>query len=251
MTFCEFMDPINWAHRFYLIECIKECGFENGWEPIMEKFKQLCATLQPGHNSQFNSTPQFFHLWYLQILAEFGDFRKLSDPLTPPSQEIIDKIKRMRRSQLRHELLIANNQIRYNNYLLKHHNEKPLINLQLEWTRFDTAPVEAPQVVCSPLVQVCIDLKEKDYHDLLQKLNPQGKKIMKPDDILGRCINGVISDPLELLRDILMTYTYFTIGQLSEKERIAVNQFKQDALELLEPLLADDERWARIREFVV
>ena len=251
MSFCEYMDPINWAHRFYLIECIKECGFEGGWEPIIEKFKTLCATLQPGQSSQFSYTPQNFHIWYLQILAEFGDFRKLSDPLTPPSQEIIDEIKRMRRSQLRHELLITNNQIRYNNYILKHHNEQPFLDYPLKWTRFNVPQEPPAPVVCNPLVQICIELKEKDSHDLLQKSNVTGKKLLKPDDILGRCMNGVISDPLELLRDIIQMHTYFTISSLSEREKNAVEQFKLDALQLLMPLLEKDERWIRIRDFVI
>ena len=251
MSFCEYMDPTDWAHRFYLIESIKECGFDNGWEPIIEKFKLLCSTLQPGQSSQFSFTPQNFHLWYLQILAEFGDFRKLSDPLTPPSQEIIDQIKRMRRSQLRHELLIINNQVRYNNYILKHHGEQPNLGYNLHWTRFNVPQQPPPPVICNPLVQICIDLKEKDYHNVLQSSNLSGKKLLKPDDILGRCMSGVVSTPLELLRDILQMHTYFMISSPSEREKNAVDLFKRDALEHLIPLLEQDERWIRIREFVL
>ena len=165
MTFCEYMDPINWAHRFYLIEAIEACGFEKGWEPIIEKIQLLVTTLLPGQN--FTYTPSMCHLWYLQVLAEFGDFRKLSDPLTPPSKEIIDKIKRMRRSQLRHELSMTNSQIRYHNYILKHHNEEPT-NQVLKWVRFSGVEERSAELDINPLIQICLDIKETDWYQKAQ-----------------------------------------------------------------------------------
>lgn len=245
------MDPLNWAHRWYLIQAIQECGFEGGWQPIIEKIQQLCSTLLPPQTPAFNYSPNDCHIWYLQVLAEFGDFRKLSDPLTPPSQEIIDKIKRMRRSQLRHELLITNNQIRYNNYILKHHKEEVKLHPKLSWVRFNTADSSSPPTVPNPLVQICIDLKERDWYNALPTKGLQGKKVLNLEDVLGRCISGVITEPLEFVRDIIHMYTDYSICSLSEREKTAVEKLKHDALQMIEPYIKDDERWNRIREFVV
>jgi hypothetical protein len=56
------------------------------------------------------------------MVAEFGDFRHFPDPVTPPSPEIREKITKMRHAELRHDLIIAKNRLRYNNYILEHHN---------------------------------------------------------------------------------------------------------------------------------
>jgi len=130
---------MNWAARYYLVKAIEKAGFENGWVPIIEKINLLCQTLQ---RTKFQANEKQCHLFYLQMLAEFGDFRRFSDPLTAPSPEIKAKIERMRRSELRHDLLITNNQMRYNNYILHHHRHALVTSQGLTWKRFphdDTA----------------------------------------------------------------------------------------------------------------
>jgi hypothetical protein len=95
---------LNWSFRFYLCQAIERLGFKQGWQPIIEHGNLLCATFQKGILAV---NDRQCHLFYLQLLAEFGDFHRFCDPLTPPSPEIKSKIARMRRSELRHELMLT------------------------------------------------------------------------------------------------------------------------------------------------
>ncbi|EAX94755.1 hypothetical protein TVAG_346180 [Trichomonas vaginalis G3] len=250
MTFCAYMDPLNWAHRMYLIEAIDECGFENGWEPIIQKIQLLCSTFMPEQGSTFNLSPDNCNLWYLQVLAEFGDFRRLSDPLTPPSQEIKDKIKAMRRSQLRHELLLVNNQLRYNNYILKHHHDNPIIAQDLQWVRFNTEPKAQPQIINNLLVETCIKVNESEWFKVLPTQGLQGKKLLSMNDVLARCISGAVTDALEFVRDIIQIHTNYSICTLSDREKNANNHLRTYCIDAVRPLLEKDPRWQRIKEFV-
>lgn len=250
MTFCSYMDPLNWAHRMYLIQAIDACGLENGWEPIIQKIQLLCSTFMPEAGASFNLNPDACHLWYLQVLAEFGDFRRISDPLTPPSQEIKDKIKAMRRSQLRHELLLVNNQLRYNNYILKHHQENPTLTNDLQWVRFNAEPKPQPPIINNLLVKTCLDVNEMDFLKILPKQGLQGKKQLTMDDVLVRCISGAVSDAIEFIRDIIQIHTNYSICTLTDREKNANNQLRQFCIDAVRPLLEKDPRWERIREFV-
>ena len=249
MTFCFYMDPLNWSFRYYLVKAIEKVGFDNGWGPIIEKVDLLSRTFI---GCRFQVTERQCHLFYLQMLAEFGDFRRYSDPLTEPSQEIKDKIEKMRRSELRHELLIANNQIRYNNYILHHHKHAPITCEAMTWKRFpsETPETEKTQNDCF-LVKVASAAKTR--FDWCRADLFKGTIIQKDvsfDAILTRCINGVISTPMELMRDVFHLIVNL---QLSEKQKDAkthIEAVRRFFLEELRGKLEEDPAWEKVRGII-
>ena len=54
-----------------------------------------------------------------------------------------------------------------------------------------------------------------------------------------------------IISDWNETKCFPSICSLSEREKTAVEKLKHDALEMVEPYIKDDERWKKIREFVV
>ena len=245
------MDPLNWSYRYYLIQAILKCGFENGWEPIIAHVNILTTTFL---NISFTLRPKQCHLFYLQLLAEFGDFRYYTDPLTPPSPEIIQKVTEMRQSQLRHELLITNNQLRYNNYILKHHNQElDIPSFQMPWLR---CKKEEDQNMLNPneLVSIVISAKEQDWYNIYFDpksdlyIDPKGKygKIdCSIDNIISKCVSGLITNPLELMRDIQNLVVNLSFEE-NPKVIDAVSQMENFFFQKLTPLLQDNPKWQRI-----
>lgn len=249
MTFCGYMDPLNWSFRFYLLESIERVGFDKGWEEIIKAVNQLSQTLL---KIDFKVNEKQCHLFYLQMLAEFGDFRRFSDPLTPPSKEIRDRIRQMRRAELRHELIITNNQMRYNNLIIRHHGGKVNKNDTTTWKRFQTEEKE-PDSIPNILAHIASSIKNCGWFQDLPKANGKdqiGLKDMSIDRIIHRCVTGAVLTPLELVRDVFHLYVNLTLSNLTEKEADAVEQMRAFILEKLKPLLADDPQWERIQPYV-
>mgnify|MGYP001085206296 CR=1 FL=1 len=248
MTFCGYMDPLNWSFRFYLLESIERVGFDKGWEEIIKAVNQLSFTLL---NIPFNVTPKQCHLFYLQMLAEFGDFRRFSDPLTLPSKEIRDRIRQMRRAELRHELIITNNQMRYNNYIIRHHGGNPTKNDNATWKRFATDDTKQQQTP-SMLAHIASEIKTCDWYKNLpvDGKGQVGLKDMAIDRIIYRCVTGAVETPLELVRDIFHLIVNLELSNMTEKEKGAVQQMRAFILERLRPQLDDDPQWERIRPYV-
>ena len=247
MSLSSLMDPINWAHRFYFITAIEKCGFENGWGPIIEKTDFLTNAFL---KTKFTLTETQCHTFYLQILAEFGDFRTYSDILTFPSQEIKDKIQKMRRSQLRHELLLTNNQIRYNNYVLQHNGIPIKLDCHMNWHRYPTENFIQPDPpnIFVNLISIAPEIPFFPYEI---KENLIIKKKMSFDIIISRCVNGAVSNAMELLRDIIHLYTNLILSPLNENELIAVKQMKNYYIDILLPYLEKDQRWDQIKDFII
>lgn len=250
-TLSDYIDPLNWSHRYYLVEAIKIYGFDgpDPWTPIIDYISKCTKALL---GMDFNITPEDCHLFYLYTLAEFGDFRSLEDPLTPPPEHIFNEIKRMRISQLRQELLIVNNTIKYNNCILEKHKER-IDPPDVRWVRFNTPQepiVDAPVDHVSPFVKICLDLKE-ELRDLPSN-EGSGRREMNLDIIISRCVSGVVKDPLEFVRDIYHLYTNYCTGTLSEKERNAVEELKRSAIRRVEDLglLSNNYEWERVREYI-
>lgn len=243
MSYCVYMDPINWSIRYYLIKAIDRVGFEGGWQPIIDSVNTLSTTLL---GMPFKVNEKQCHLLYLQTLSEFGDFRKYSDELTPPSDEIKQKIEKMRRSELRHELIIANNQIRYNNFILKHHAHEPITCKDMKWQRFPGETEEEPE--SGILAHITVKAKTKDFFSSLPAdgKGDVGLKNLTIDVILARCINGIVSTPMELMRDIFHLVVNLEISSITEREKTAVRLMKEYFLEELRPYLEEDPAWARI-----
>ncbi|OHT01011.1 hypothetical protein TRFO_07677 [Tritrichomonas foetus] len=252
MTFCGYMDPLNWSFRFYLLEAIEKVGFDEGWDAIIAHVNQLSLTLL---KTEFKVNARQCHLFYLQMLAEFGDFRRFSDPLTLPSQEIKDRIRQMRRAELRHELIITNNQMRYNNHIIRHHGATPNKNEKFStfWKRFPTeVKTESPGP--SPNILAHIASAAKTY-DWFKNLPDNGRgsvglKDMTIDHIISRCVTGAVVEPIELMRDIFHLIVNLSLSGMSEKEKVSVNLMKMYFLDQLKPLLADDPRWEKVRPYV-
>ena len=251
MSLSVFMDPLDWSYRYYLIQSIQKCGFENGWEPIISHVNILTTTFL---KKEFNVSPKQCHLFYLQLLAEFGDFRYYSDPLTLPSPEIIQKVTEMRQSQLRHELLLANNKIRYNNFILKHHNQEPVVpNFKMPWLR---CKKEENQDLINPneLVSIVISAKDQDWYNTyfdsksefyVDAKGKYGKVDCSIDNILSRCVSGLITTPFELMRDIQNLVVNLSFDE-NPNVIVAVHQMEQFFFEKLTPLLQDNPKWNRL-----
>jgi hypothetical protein len=247
MAFCGYMDPLNWSFRFYMCEAIDKLGFGQGWQPIIDYIHTLCSTLQ---NSTFNVTEHQCHLFYLQILAEFGDFRHFSDPLAPPSDEIKEKIIKMRRSELRHELILTNTQIRYNNYILKHHSAQPIKPEKMNWIRFQSQQEEFQE--SGVLAKILLRARTAEWFRNLPTngKGPNGLKEMTIDVIFSRCLSGIVSTPMEVVRDVFHLIVNLSMAVLSEKEKVALTMMKNYFLEELRPLLEGDPLWAKVGPFV-
>lgn len=253
MAFCGYMDPLNWTYRFYLLESIEKAGFEKGWEEIISCMNKLTTTLL---NTPFTITPKQCHLFYLQMLAEFGDFRSYSDPLALPSKEIRDKIRQMRRAELRHELIMANNQIRYNNCLIRHHGGNLKVKSEnphdtLQWLTF-AKEEDNPQPITDVLSHVAASIKTCDFFKHLPRdaKGTIGLKDMTIDNIVYRCVTGVVSTPMDLIRDIFHLCVNLYLSNMSEKEKNAVAQMKMYVLNQLSPYLNGDPEWERVRGYV-
>ena len=261
MSFYPYMDPLNWSFRYYLIVAIEKVGFENGWQPIIDKVNQLTTTLM---NYPFNLKENHCHLFYLQMLAEFGDFRRLSDKLTEPSQEIKDKIKRMRRAELRHELLITNNQIRYNNYIL-HHQNAPITSCEkMTWKRFPGSQPE-PESQDGFLARLCARARTQDWAANLPKLGKSagkdskgaldgkgaiGLKDMSLDVLLSRCISGVVATPMELIRDVFHLIVNLEMEPPNERERAAIEAMRRYFVGELRSKLEEDPAWPNVARYI-
>lgn len=247
MAFCGFMDPLNWSFRYYLVEAIDKFGLENGWAPIIKAIDQVTQLLL---NCHFPINETQCHVFYLQMLAEFGDFRRFQDPLTPPSQEIKDKIIKMRRSELRHELLLVNNSIRYNNYILKHHGAPIIRSDKMTWKRFESArrDVQHPNL----LVHIALEARSLDWYKNLPLSGKGSFGIVDVtiDGVISRCVSGIVSTPMELLRDIIHLYTNLIVGNNSEKEKPYINGMKQYFIRELRKYLENDPSWYRIQKYV-
>ena len=261
MSVVSFMDPLNWSFRYYLIKAIEKVGFENGWKPIIEKVDLLTKTLL---KVPFSLEPEKCHLFYLQMLAEFGDFRRFSDPLTEPSQEIKDKIKRMRRAQLRHDLLITNNSLRYNNYILHHHNEKFTSSGAMKWTRF-AEPEHEDKGHEGFLAQICARARTQDWAANLPKVGKVGVKDSKGaldgkgaiglkdmslDALLARCISGVIATPMELMRDVFHLIVNLEMEPPTEREKAAIEAMRSYFIGELRSRLEEDPTWAAVSKYI-
>lgn len=242
------MDPLNWSFRFYLLESIERVGFDKGWEEIIKAVNQLSLTLL---NIPFNVTEKQCHLFYLQMLAEFGDFRRFSDPLTLPSKEIRDRIRQMRRAELRHEIIITNNQMRYNNLIIRHHGGQPSKYDTSTWKRFETEEKE-PSSIPNILAHIASSIKTCDWYKNLPNdgKGQVGLKDMAIDRIIYRCVTGAVVTPLELVRDIFHLIVNLSLSNMNEKEAEAVEQMRSFILERLRPQLKDDPQWERIRPYV-
>ena len=245
--FNQLIDPMNWSFRYYLIASIDECGFEEGWAPIIKKFELLCKTLL---KFPLQISEKKIHLFYLQILAEFGDFRSFSDPLTPPSQEIKDKIIQMRRSQIRHELLITNNQMRFNNYILMHHQKEHKYDYSLKWYRLPDEMAVRESVPPNPFVQIFTLAENKKWYDVCKKASSIGKQDISIKTVAARCINGTVTNSLELLRDIIHIYANITLASVSINDKAAFLEMKMFFIEQLNSYLEKDPRWDRIKQFI-
>jgi hypothetical protein len=244
--FCPYMDPLQWSWRYYLCQSIQKVGFEQGWGVIREHVKFLSQAFL---GKDFPLTDSQCHLFYLQMLAEFGDFRSFSDPLEPPSPEILKKITRMRRSELRHELIMINTQVRYNNYILKHHGQ-PITKPELHWRRSQprTEVSDEPGF----LVHLIMQCKNADWAKALpgDGKGPYGLKNMTLDTILSRCVAGVVRTPMELMRDIFHYIVNTSLGKLQEPEVTALNVMRDYFVEKLRPHLQKEIAWERVGAFV-
>lgn len=248
MTLSPYMDPLNWAHRFYLIQSIKKCGFDGGWEPIIQHVKTLTQTFL---HSDFNITPNECHLFYLQILAEFGIYKYFSDPLIFPPDNIVNKITEMRQSQLRHELLLVNNQIRYNNYILKHHKAEMIIPKDLKWVRTD-ADTPTPLFHQNQLVSIFISAKTEQWYSIINQEDSRGKygKINRSlDSIFSRYISGVTTTPIEVLRDVELFVTNLRLDGKPDIQR-GIDQMEHYFLEKLAPFLEDNSQWKKLQTII-
>jgi hypothetical protein len=240
------MDPLQWCWRYYLCQAIEKVGFDQGWGAIREQVRILSQAFQ---KTDFTLNDTQCHLFYLQMLAEFGDFRSFSDELTPPSPEILAKITRMRRSELRHELIMTNNQMRYNNYILKHHGQ-PITRPDLKWRRIESTGeiTEEPGF----LVHIVAQCRLAEWYKLLPQegKGPYGLKNMSMDAIMSRCIAGVVRTPMELMRDIFHFIVNVSLGKVSPGEQAALAQLREFAVEKLGPFLENDATWAKVRCFI-
>ncbi|KAH0788807.1 hypothetical protein GPJ56_007489 [Histomonas meleagridis] len=243
------MDPLNWSFRFYLIEAIDYVGFDQenpteSWEKILQKLKEFTNAFL-GHDIQIDSNQ--CHLFYLQMLAEFGDFRSLSDPFTYPSEDIKEKIKRLRRAELRQQLLIVNNQIRFNNYVRKHHNHEPISQSDMRWLRFKEEPELPEEQQVSILPQIAVAAKSEKWYQTLpiNGKGPLGLKDMSIDNIISRIMCGFVTTPMELLRDVLHLITNLCLDthSLTEKEKESIQQMKEFFIEKLRPYLMNDPKY--------
>lgn len=233
-----------------MIEAIENTEFdlnnpEESWKQIIQKIQFLSHHFL---ETDFQITVDQCHLLYLQILAEFGDFRSLADPFSPPSEEIKAKIREMRRSELRHQLLITNNKIRYNNYVLRHHKAQPISQNSIKWVRAYTQNEEhnKENEMQNVLSQIVIASKSEEWYPNLPQegKGSLGLKDMSIDNIISRTINGFVTTPLELLRDVmhLVTNLYLDSFQLSEKQKDALLKMNDFFLKQLKPYLMSDER---------
>ena len=251
MNFSTFLDPLNWSFRYYLIEAIEATEFdqnnpEGSWQQIIEKVQFLSRSFL---EIDFKIDVNDCKLMYLQLLAEFGDFRSLADPFSPPSEEIKAKIREMRRSELRHQLLITNNQIRYNNYVLKHHKMQAVSQKNMKWIRAYNPNEEHKNEneIQNILSQIVIASKSEEWFSNLPQ-NGKGSiglKDMCIDNIITRTINGIVTTPIELLRDIvhLVTNLYLDAYQLTDKQKEAIQKMNDFFVSHLKPYIIDDDRY--------
>lgn len=240
------MDPLNWAHRFYLIESIHKCGFGDGWPPIIDCVNQLSQIFL---GIPFKVTEIQCHTFYLQILAEFGDFRRYDDPLTYPAPGVREKIHEMRCSQLRTELIKLNNQIRYNNIIIKENNDVPMYDpTRMRWIRFPKEPSSMPNP--NPLVLITSRVKSAGWFRMLPEstTGEYGKVHMSIDIIIQRCVTGKNENAMDLLRDLVHLTTNWTIGtNLSENEKRAIKEMMKYFTSELRMYLINDPRWDSVR----
>lgn len=250
MSFSVFMDPLNWSYRYYLIKAIDKVGFEGGWAPIIEKVHLLASTLT---NGTFKVQEKICHLFYLHMLAEFGDFRHFSDPLTPPSDEIKAKIEAMRRSELRHDLILTNNHMRHNNYIMHHHNHRAMISDDIHWVRFQSAEKAEKPDHGGFLAHVTARAKNQPWFQLLSAngKGPIGVRNLAIDTILTRCISGVVATPMELIRDVFHLSVNLEMAQPEEKERAAIAGMRNYFVDELREHLEKDPEWEIVQQYVL
>lgn len=238
------MDPLNWATRYYLIECIEHFGFDGGWEPIIRGMQQLYRVLL---KKDYDRSIEDTHLMYLQMLAEYGIYRSFEDALEKPPPDVIQNIKDLRKSQVYHELLIINNDLRLDSYICwgqKHEfPEKPL-----RWTRFEESHI--PQTQKFNLIGVMNSVKTQKWASVVEEI-PQDCGVPIIESIFSRCLNGTVKTPLELMRDVLLKTLSILIGTFSEREKRAAMSMRLFVFEQLKSELENDPEWLRVRDFVM